>query len=178
MAGCNHYFNSRDDKGNPMSFLIHFDFYEWTGSDWKDGGRYGISADSVLGTSLWLDSETKYKAVPESYDGWVTPSAVEFFGCSKDISFVYVEKVGKGEIRSIDAPAEARAGDLLEIYVDIKNVGGTEAVFFVQCYEGETMLQEREAYLDPDQTLRDLRFWDLPMPNHTWNGRIDMIQRE
>lgn len=147
---------------------------------------------AVVGVYFYWDEEPDESVVlaPGEYKAYTDPDGIEWrvyvdstmymVGASTASIRICFEGA-KGEIVSIDAPASAKAGDLLEIYVDVKNVGGADATFFVQCYDkasGGTVIQEREAYLEPGQTLENLRLWDLPMPNQEWHGRIDMIQRE
>lgn len=83
----------------------------------------------------------------------------------------------KGDIVSIDVPAEAKEGDLIDLCATIKNVGGSTAKFFLRFYDGTTMIRETlPGNVDPGQTITDVceRF---TMPGHAWTGRIDLMRQ-
>ena len=94
---CDHYFIAVDGDGDPMPEKTRFDFFEKDNGVWVSGGSYTILADSPLGMSLWLRSDTQYKAVPVWYeaagwatpDDWILPHEQVFYGCSRDCTFVY-----------------------------------------------------------------------------------------
>jgi len=82
----------------------------------------------------------------------------------------------EGQIVSIDVPESAKAGQILETYTTIKNIGGTKAKFLLRFYDGATLVHEGLAgWIDPGQTIVD-RLENPTMPDHTWNGRVDLIR--
>lgn len=82
----------------------------------------------------------------------------------------------EGQIVSIDVPAEAKAGQILETYTTIKNIGGTKAKFFLRFYDGATLIHEGSAaWIDPGATIADL-LENPTMPSHAWNGRVDLMR--
>lgn len=81
-----------------------------------------------------------------------------------------------GEIVSIDVPAAATAGQTLETYTTIKNIGGTKGKFFLRFYDGATLIHEGlPGWVESGATLEDL-LENPVMPDHTWNGRIELIR--
>jgi hypothetical protein len=89
MAACTQYFYAEDGAGSGMPVNVQFDFYELKSGEWVYGGSYTIPAGTYR--TLDLDNTKKYKAIPPSISGYTTPSIVEFFGCAKDVTFVYVK---------------------------------------------------------------------------------------
>ena len=84
----------------------------------------------------------------------------------------------KGDIVSIDVPAEAAEGDSVDLCATIKNVGGTTEKFFLRFYEGATMVRETlPGTIDPGQTITNVCEL-FTMPDHAWTGRIDLIRQE
>ena len=99
---CNQYFSSDDGEGDPMTLKTRFNFFENQNGAWVSGGAYTILGDNPIGMSLYLKSDTQYKAVPVVYDvsgwvrsddGWVIPPAKTFYGCKMDVTFVWEEIV-------------------------------------------------------------------------------------
>lgn len=121
---CNNYFTAEDEDGDTMPFDTRFEFYEWKDGSWTYGGSYTIP-NAPLGRTLWLRSDTRYKAVPEAYEGWKTPSDNIFYGCSKDCTFVYE--------RIVCTPGFVECeGDVLYKC----NPDGTDMVFQTTCAYG------------------------------------------
>lgn len=84
----------------------------------------------------------------------------------------------EGQIVSIDVPASAKAGQILQTYTTIKNIGGTKAKFFLRFYDGATLIHEgSDAWIEPGATLADL-LENPTMPDHAWNGQIDLMRVE
>jgi hypothetical protein len=95
------------------------------------------------------------------------------------IQICYEESTpAKGEIVSIDVPAEAAEGDSVDLCATIKNVGGTTAKFFLRFYDGATMVRETlPGNIDPGQTITNVCEL-FTMPDHAWTGKIDLIRQE
>ena len=97
VTGCYNFFNAVDGDGDPMPEKTRFDFFELKNGVWANGGSYTILPNSQFGKKLWLESDTKYKAVPTWYeasgwatpDDWTLPPEQIFFGCEKDRTFAY-----------------------------------------------------------------------------------------
>ena len=95
-----------------------------------------------------------------------------------EIKICYEEAApAEGQIMSIGVPAEAAAGEIIETYTTIKNIGGTRATFLLRFYDGTTLVHEGlPGWIEPGQTTVD-RLENPTMPNHAWAGRIELIRQ-
>jgi hypothetical protein len=133
VSECNQYFTSEDANGNNMPLNTRFDFYEWRDSQWITGGSYTILADSQFGMTLWLRSDTRYKAVPVSYDAsgwatdddWIIPPSQTFYGCEKDRIFIYKKIVCTPGVTECEGDALYKC-----------NSDGTDMVYQQTCPNG------------------------------------------
>ena len=85
----------------------------------------------------------------------------------------------EGEIQSIDVPASAKVGEDVIPAATVTNRGGKQAWFFLRFYEGETIvLQTLAARINPGEVIVNWSEGVVPMPNHAWVGRIEIVRQE
>jgi len=99
MSACQQWYYAEDGAGDSLPFTMRFEFYESEDGAWVAAGLYGVGSGSFL--RMDLDSTQLYKVVPldkviingvlQTLEGWTIPKASTFFGCAKDITFVYEE---------------------------------------------------------------------------------------
>lgn len=148
------------------------------------------SHKAAVGVYFYWDQDPDELVIinPGSYESYTDPDGVEwrvhvdstsYMGVSStaNIQICYEEAApAEGQIVSIDTPAEAKAGQILETYTTIKNIGGTKAMFFLRFYDGATLIHEGlPGWIDPGATIADL-LENPKMPDHTWNGRVDLMR--
>ena len=92
MASCSQWFYAEDQDGNypsavdPMFVLKNY----------STGAIIGDYTIPSTGRQLTLDSSIRYKAIPildTSDVDWIRPSDVIFYGCAKDLTFVWKRKI-------------------------------------------------------------------------------------
>ena len=87
-------------------------------------------------------------------------------------------KPAEGEIISIDVPSEAKENAGIDLCTTIKNVGGTEAKFFLRFYDIATMIHETSpGWVQPGQTIEDICEY-FNMPGYAWSGKIELVRQE
>lgn len=129
------------------------------------GGDLTYTDPEGVQWKIYLDSSEYNSAEPEF--------------SSADMRVCYdAPEPAEGQIISTDIPASASGGDVLETYTTIKNIGGTRAKFFLRFYDGATLVHEGlPGWIEPGQTIVD-NLENPTMPDHTWNGRIDLMRQE
>lgn len=104
-----------------------------------------------------------------TYDGSASTAKIRI--CFEEVT------PAKGDIVSIDVPAEAAEGDSVDLCATIKNVGGVKAKFFLRFYDGSTMVRETlPGNVNPGQTITDVCEL-FTMPDHAWGGKIELIRQ-
>lgn len=172
-----------------------------------DGTKtYGITAtlkevtptaphEAVLAITFsddWGDPITTASLGPREYASCTDPDGIEwqvhvqrFFldsapppnRTSADVQICYGEGAAKGEIISTDIPASASEGEIIDLCVTIKNVGGVKALFFLRFYDGATMLYETSTrWLEP--VGDEMVCVAFTMPSYEWDGKIELIRQE
>ena len=137
----------------------------------------------------WNKDWTSLILAPGAYESYTDPGGVEWQihvdgtiyregSSTAKIRICYEEAApAEGQIMSIGVPAEAAAGEIIETYTTIKNIGGTRATFLLRFYDGTTLVHEGlPGWIEPGQTTVD-RLENPTMPNHAWAGRIELIRQ-
>lgn len=171
----------------------------------EDGiNRYGIIAKllevtlepphkAVLEVEFngWGDAITTASLGPREYASYIDPDGIEWQvhvqalfldsdpppnRTSADVQICFEGvTLAKGEIISIDVPAFASEGDIIDLCATIKNVSGVNTLFFLRFYDGEMMLYESNTrWLEPAGEARVCAAFT--MPGHEWSGKIELIR--
>ena len=136
VIGCNQYFYSEGDDGHLMPFPTRFTLYERKNETWEHLTQRNIPADPI-GLWMWLKRDIQYKAVPFTYEGWMTPDEQAFYGCAQDCRFIYtsttpVPTCTPGEWQTVTCP------DGTEVAKCICNAAGVWACSEDACEGHET----------------------------------------
>lgn len=139
----------------------------------------------------WGDPITTASLGPREYASYTDPDGVEWQvhvqalfldsapppnRTSADMQICFEGATpAKGEIISIDVPASASEGDIIDLCATIKNVSGVHTLFFLRFYDGETVLGESNTrWLEPNGEEKVCAAFT--MPDYEWNGKIELIR--
>lgn len=162
MADCTLYYDAIDQDGDPMPFTCRFFLFHYVSGEWKYYSTYHISPG--VSESMTLTKGDKYRGEAVDYDGWKTPNRITITACQKDFTFKYEKEDAEGDIRNAWAiPTSQHDGQMIELMVQVKNVGSITGTFKLIYYEHVTPIATSSNFtVRAGSTVTQSRIFEMP----------------